>query len=163
MDKTQLLSKLMESIPFSESELILNKKGIISEAQQKKIKRKVLIEFALFATLIIWSFIVYAVMLGEYFDIVAIIAVVLFLSLIVWLFVNFHRMNNHEGIKNIEGEPEYEIGYGGKRSDIPMFIVKIGKLKFKVEEAVYDAFSGKQVRVYYFQIPKKIVLSVEIL
>lgn len=161
MDNKQLL-KLMESIPFSQSDLDLNKKGILSEAQQKRIKRKTLIVFAAAAAFLLWFFIFFAMLFPARPLILGAGFFSFFAVLTIWLIRVFYNVNNHRGVKFVEGEPDYDITGGGRRSDIPHYFVKIGKLKFNVEESVYDAFTGKQVRVFYLQTPKKIILSLEL-
>ena len=153
----------MESIPFTEEDLILNKRRKLSVDQQQRIKNKAIFEALIYGLVFVALFIAFPFIFPELLDHFFIAGIAVFIAFTIWIIVIFHRINNHKAIKAVEGAPEYKIAYGGEHSNIPNYIVKVGSLTFNVEEAVFDAFAGQEVRVYYFQIPKKIVLSAEIL
>jgi hypothetical protein len=63
------------------------------------------------------------------------------------------------GVKKVEDTATLFIHY--KNNDIPIYLMKIGGLSFKLDKETYDAFVETEYRVYYFKLLRNELLSAE--
>ncbi len=167
--------KLIESMPFTEKDLSLNRQMKLS--QKQKVKIKPTMEFytllSIFCTTL--SFVISTIALMKGFASLglfcsAFLSVLSFGLGIYWTFRNIQKLKqvkNYKGVSFIEGNAEFKISYkfgffqNGEVFTMPSYLMKIDGFKFYFDENTYDLIQGNVFRVYYYRNIGKVFLSIE--
>ena len=167
--------KLMEEFSFNEKDLSLNRQLKLSEKQKHKLKPEIEIYIGLsfLFTTISFCAAVFALFTGyesaKQFFLTSTI-VLGFGASFFWAFISVQWLNQikkYSGVYLIEGKADFDISYKSNGSnqnsafDIAVYSMKVGNIKFYLDEETYDSIVGDEFRVYYFQTLRKVVLSIE--
>ncbi|HVE55928.1 MAG TPA: hypothetical protein VNB22_03815 [Pyrinomonadaceae bacterium] len=168
--------KLMASIPFTDDDLATNRRFEITANQKMRLKAKIelYIFFSFFGTAI--CFVIGFIALIVNIDstnlfIMKILGIVGFGVFFYWAVLSIswnQRLRKNRGVKLAEGTAELSIKYMSNypsssydNEKIPHYFMKVGKVNFEIDEETFDSIKGKQFRIYYFQLLKKEILSIE--
>lgn len=165
----------MDTLSFNEKDLSMNRQLKLSERQKHRLKPIIDGHIALSFLLTTICFLITGVMLIIGFDsfkpfILTLLSISGFGLFFYWAFRSVQRLNQlkeHRGVKFVDGKADFNISYISDIADrssekkIPLYSMKIGKVKFYLDEVTYDSIGGSEFRVYYFQTLRKVILSVE--
>jgi hypothetical protein len=165
--KGKTTSKLMQMIPFTESDLTMNRNFTLSDSQKARIKPKV--DLYLYLSGFSAAIFLFLLPVFAYHGFGSLLLLIFLgsgflISLIgfIWSFRLKKQLDKNQGIKIVAGEADFDVSYEGDNSDIPVYFLTIKEVKFYLSEEIYHAFLGKRFRIYYFQILRNEILSVEV-
>ena len=161
--------RLMQVIPFNETDLAANDDGFFTDAQKLRLKPKTDLYIALSSIGAFMGFVIamicfyigneaenYVYMTGFFIAVFGIC----FIG-IAWGLSLARQIKRGYGVKKAEGSAELFITYSGKHNDIPNYNLRIQGVEFNLSQEVYDAFETGIFRVYYFRLLGNEILSVE--
>ena len=168
--------KLMAAIPFTDDDLATNREFEITANQKMRVKAKIDLHifFSFFGTGI--CFVVgFIALIGDIDSTTLLILKILgtagFGVFFYWavLSINWNkRLKINRGVKLSEGTAELSVKYipnyapsANDNEKIPHYIMKVGNVEFEMDEETFYSIKGKQFRIYYFQLLKKEILSIE--
>ncbi len=163
--------KLMKAMSFNEKDISMNRQLKLSEKQKHKLKPVVDANLTLsFLSTTVFFSIAFAALFTGFGSFLSVVGVLGFGLCFFWAFRSVQWLNQlkkYQGVKFVEGKPEFDTSYKNKSTanreiiQIPVYSMKIGHIKFYLDEETYDSIFGLEIRVYYFQTLKKQILSIE--
>jgi len=159
----------MQLIPFTEDDLAANDDGFFTEAQKKLLKPKTDLFIALSVIGAFMGFVIAVILfyVGQntsgFFFPTAFSLIVFGICFygVFWSLAIANKIKRGYGVKKVEGFADLWIEYSGKDNEIPVYLLRIQGVRFRLNEKTYDAFAEGEYRVYYFRLLQNELLSVE--
>jgi hypothetical protein len=160
---------MMKANAFSIDDLQMNDDLQLSPAQKIKLKAKTDLIIILNAIGAIFCFIINFILfrIGQEYGQLFLLQTSFIILFGVCFFLTFwglginKKVKRGYGVKVVEGTPELSLTYSGTDNKIPVYNLKMGEVKFVLNEQTYYAFDGGDFRIYYFPIFRKEILSIE--